>query len=565
MTQQSGDDDDNIEVEADEEEESTDDDTDDSSVDLDDEEDSSKKKKRKMPSLSRHQQRNEEHWKPNKISKEKLMDKEEKFFRQVESNHRERILTNNERVFLNNCNKMSQRKEHDLLAEFVSGLKSNEILWFTPIYSQGITSISNMFDENFIDFTSIRSSKPTRFHRRYPNSNNINYYRPTVDKLKSWIKSHPPTETIVDILILQEYIQEVLKGMFSDEFGDERLPDKFYTNISYIAFRHNEAFDRINSELRDNDTLNQLWDDQFAIKVGATNDFDRFMNKMKRYITCTSNGVFYCIGIGILPGSGFNHYKLEQLLQFELIEDWESGEWFKRIIRNRLISILKKLGFIIIFKGSHRVDKIKPIYTRHDPSHIPNTLYLIKPNIDDAVNIALNSIYNYHNGGDNEDVGIKRYVNCIIHECKFGCTSEWDARKRKYIWTRSNSKGWIGWILRPVNNAHLLEESFGDGIIESGESMADKTIFGRWETREWVLLRQNQMEKVLKDFKEQACREEGEIEGPIPVTRDQRKLVAAVNMRAADVQLYIVRGYFTDDYLKMLLCGNKYKLTRHKC
>jgi len=47
---------------------------------------------------------------------------------------------------------------------------------------------------------------------------------------------------------------------------------------------------------------------------------------MKGYLTFTSNGDFYCIGIGILPGSGLNHYKVEQLLQFQVIEDWESGE-----------------------------------------------------------------------------------------------------------------------------------------------------------------------------------------------------------------------------------------------
>jgi hypothetical protein len=132
-----------------------------------------------------------------------------------------------------------------------------------------------MFDDNFIDFTNTRRGKPTRYHRRYIKSHNINYYRPTVKDFKAWIEKYPPKETIVKILILQEYIQEVLMGMFHVDFPVEKIPKIFYTNISYIAYRYNKVFDKIDITLKYNDVLNQLWDDQFAIKVGATNNFDR--------------------------------------------------------------------------------------------------------------------------------------------------------------------------------------------------------------------------------------------------------------------------------------------------
>ena len=148
--------------------------------------------------------------------------------------------------------------------------------------------------------------------------------------------------------------------MFRVNFPDEDAPECFYNNICYIAYRHNSAFDSIDSKFMSKKVLNQLWIDQSAIKVGASNDFYRFIRKMKGYTTYTSNGNFYCIGIGILPGSGLNHYKVEQLLHFQLIEDRESGEWFKRQIRSRLISILQNLGLIIIFKGVYRTQTKKP-------------------------------------------------------------------------------------------------------------------------------------------------------------------------------------------------------------
>jgi hypothetical protein len=560
-------DDDNIEEEEEETDEDTDIDDDDDVVDLNDKKYNSKKKKPKKTTT------HPEHWKPQKSSMKKLERNEIKFTRQDVTEHKKRPPTSEESTFITDCNNIHKGKPSNLLDEFVTGLVADESetdakprLWFHPIYERGVTSISDMFDDNFIDLTT-KSEHTNKNHRRYKGSNDINYYRPTIDAFKAWINSHPPKETIVNILILQEYIQKVLKDMFSDEFRGEQVPDKFYTNISYIAFRNNEAFDRINSELKYNDILNQLWEDQFAIKVGASNDFYRFNKKMLNYRTYTSNGDFYFIGIGILPGSGLNHYKVEQLLQFQLIEDWESGEWFNRQIRSRLISILKKLGFIIIIKGVYKTRKQNPSYPIQEG--VPDTVYLMKPNLDDDVIKELNNIYNYYIGDDNDNnVRILRYINCIKYECKIGSTSNWDKRKCKYLWSRSTSNGWVYWKLASIENAHEIEERFGTGLIEMGISMdgdrGENDDFNyRWETKEWFLIAKDEMGSLLKKCQEQ-LKLDNEIEGPLFITRDQRKLVAAVNMRAADVRLYIERDYFKVAYLEKLICGNKYKLIKHR-
>jgi hypothetical protein len=423
-----------------------------------------------------------------------------------------------------------------------------------------------MFDDNFIDGTT-RSEHPNKNHRRYKGSNDINYFRPTVKDFKSWIDNHPPKEKIVDILILQQYIQEVLKGMFCVNFPDEDVPECFYTNITYIAYRHNSAFDSIDSKFKSKKVLNQLWIDQSVIKVGATNDFYRFISKMKGYISNTSNGDFYCIGFGILPGSGLNHYKVEQLLHFQLIEDWESGEWFKRQIRSRLISILQNLGLIIIFKGVYRTQTKKPTYTLQNEELAPDTLYLMKPNLDDDVIKELETIFNYYESLDDNDnnVRILNYINCIKFECKIGSTSDWDRRKVKYLWGRSTSNGWVYWKLAPIENAHVIEDRFGTGIMQMGLLMdgdrGENDDFNyRWETKEWFLIAKDEMGSLLTKCKEQ-LQLDGTIEGPLLVTRC--KMVAAVKMRAADVRMYIERGYFKVAYLDRLIRGNRYKLTNY--
>lgn len=104
----------------------------------------------------------------------------------------------------------------------------------------------------------------------------------------------------------------------------ERNPTPEESKFMTDCITVDRAFDSIDSKFKSKKVLNQLWIDQSVIKVGASNDFYRFIAKMKGYLTFTSNGDFYCIGIGVIPGSGLNHYKVEQLLQFQLlIEDWE--------------------------------------------------------------------------------------------------------------------------------------------------------------------------------------------------------------------------------------------------
>ena len=80
--------------------------------------------------------------------------------------------------------------------------------------------------------------------------------------------------------------------------------------------------------------------------------------------------------------------------------------------------------------------------------------------------------------------------------------------------------------------------------------------------REWFLIAKDEMGNLLTKGKEQ-LQLDGMIEGPLLATFCNKKMVAAVNMRAADVRMYIERGYFKVAYLDRLIRGNRYKLTNY--
>ena len=193
----------------------------------------------------------------------------------------------------------------------------------------------------------------------------------------------------------------------------------------------------------------------------------------------------------------------------------------------------------------------------------------MKPNLDDNVIKELETIFNYYeNLDDNDDnVRILSYINCIKFECKIGSTSNWDRRKGHYLWGRSTSNGWVYWKLAPIENAHVIEERFGTGIMQmgllvDGDRGENDDFNYRWETKEWFLIAKDEMGSLLTKCKEQ-LQLDGMIEGPLLLTRGNKTMVAAVKMRATDVRMYIERGYFEVAYLDRLIRGNRYKLTNY--
>jgi hypothetical protein len=453
----------------------------------------------------------------------------------------------------------------DWLKEYLSTIKPTDKLLFHVLYETGLspqTNVSEIFESNFMPMNG-RQYNP-RFHHRRNGDNTINYYTPDVTRFKKWITEHPPDEEqIVDILTLQDYIQCVLKAMFDKDFPDEKQkPALFYTSISYLAWRSSKDYNNIDDKYKSNEDLRSLWRDLNAIKIGASNDFIRFIRKMRQYISHTSYGMFNCVAIGVLPGSNLSHYDLENLLHFRLIKYHLSGEWFDMRIRDEIPDLLRRLGFRIIFKGVHKevLDKWE---TRTSQSTKIDTLYLIKPRHSTSVIDTLTEMYDDYVDRVDSDMNklILRFIVCIMRECKIGSTEDFNRRKKRYIWSRTNN-GWVAYLLKGEHAAAVVEKKFGNILIKAGERDGKPTDLNRrWIRREWFLIGRGEMRHLLEILQTNTNPNVGEIIGPLHVSRSGA-LVAATTVPEDAVRQYIERGYITEEFLVDLLEQNIYIL-RH--
>jgi hypothetical protein len=304
--------------------------------------------------------------------------------------------------------------------------------------------------------------------------------------------------------------------------------------------------------------LRNLWRDLTAIKIGASNDFIRFIKKMRTYVTHTSYGTFNCVAFGILPGSGLTHYDLENLLHFRLIKYHLSGEWFDMRLRDEIPDIVRRLGLKIIFKGVH--DEVLDTW-ESKTCELIDTLYLLKPRHSTCVINTLKDMHDDYVGrGDSvANKRILRFIICILRECKIGSTNNFNNRKKAYKHTRTND-GWVAYLWKGEMNAAVVEKKFGRALIRSGERDSEPTSLNkRWIRREWFLIGRGEMRQLLEDLKAATNPSVGEIIGPLGVSRSGA-LVAATRVPEVAVRQYIERGYVTVAFLVDLLEQNMYIL-----